>query len=148
MNKELEKITNWAELSVSTQNNIGISADAGLDAIGLLLTEKYNPTEVVSLLQSLADPDFFGELYITDFFDRVLYSKVAGVAKSVAPYLSNERYSSYALKAKDNKIGLTFPLLLSYTQSKNLTAEALSNIKFNKLIDIFKKKGVFAFLFL
>ena len=52
----LNEMENWQYYSAATQNNLELAQKSCLDAVGLLMTEKYNPNELISLFQTLADP--------------------------------------------------------------------------------------------
>ena len=128
---KFDEIKNWATFSEKTKSIIKESGNNRLDAVGLLMTGNYNPTECVQIFQSLADPKYMGEIKNKFQWQRANFSGIDGLADSCEEYSKNG-YSSYALKSNENTVGLTLPLFLNYTSNGKLKSKTCD--KYDKIV--------------
>lgn len=131
MGIKFDEIKNWSTFSEKTKSIIKESENNRLDAVGLLMTGKFNPTECVQIFQSLADPKCMGEIKNRFQWQRATFFGIDGIIDSCEEYSKNG-YTSYALKANKNSVGLTLPLVLNYTNTGKLKSKTCD--KYEKIV--------------
>lgn len=140
MVEKLEDLKDWKNYSIQSQENLKIAKSKGLDAVGLILTGKFNPNESIALLQTLADPKFSGELFEKE--EAPYNFRINGEIASIEP-LKNGKFSSHAIKSTNSTFpSIQMPLVTNYTQpatSASITFNAEQCSRFAKIVDIFEK---------
>ena len=140
MVEKLEDLKDWENYSIQSQENLKIAKSNGLDAVGLILTVKFNPNESIALLQTLADPKFAGELFEKE--EAPYNFRINGEIASIEP-LKNGKFSSHAIKSTNSTYpSIQMPLVTNYTQpaiSASITFNAEQCSRFGKIVDIFEK---------
>lgn len=140
MVEKLEELKDWENYSNQSKENLKIAKSKGLDAIGLILTGKFNPNESISLLQTLADPMFSVECFEKE--NAPYNFRINGEIASIEP-LKNGKFSSYAIKSTNSTYpSIQMPLVTTYIQpatSSSITFNAEQCSRFGKIVDIFEK---------
>lgn len=137
MVEKLEELKDWENYSNQSQENLKTAKSKSLDAIGLILTGKFNPNESISLLQTLADPQLIGELFEKG---KAPYNfRINGEIASIEP-LKNGKFSSYAIKSTNSTYpSIQMPLVTNYNKSNSVTQNNAICSRFAKIVDIFEK---------
>lgn len=140
MIKNLEELENWSKFSKSTQTNLETAKLSNLDSIGLLMTKKYNPNEVISFMQSLADPKYVGDIYTKDIWNLRTNQRVRGLVAQIEPYMDN-KYSSHAMISLPTSFnGIQFPLSTNLTNKTIYVGKETTCPRFEKLVKLFSEK--------
>lgn len=137
MVKNYEEIKNWSEFSTSTQNNIQTAREKKLDAVGLFMSGKYNPKETISLLQSLADPEYVGEVYPAVALESKSNQRVRGAWAKIEPYMSG-KYTAHVAKSMPKCLeAIQFPLVTNFSSKSIYAPNEYSCPRFEKLVKIY-----------
>lgn len=140
MVKNLEELKNWSNYSNSTKQNLQIAQAKNLDAIGFLMTKAYNPNEVISFLQTLADPSLIGEIFTKNIWASRSNQRVRGIVSQIEP-LIDDKYTAHATISLPTSFnGIQFPLLTNYSTSSIYSGNEVGCPRFEKLIKLFSEK--------
>lgn len=131
----LNEMENWQYYSAATQNNLELAQKSCLDAVGLLMTEKYNPNELISLFQTLADPALCGEFHTKEVWKTKSNNRVRNIASDVQPYTLGGHYNAHALISLPSTFNKTqFPLVSNYSSSNLYEGLETRCPRFDKLV--------------
>lgn len=137
---DVNQLQNWKSLSEATQNVLTLSQKSGLDSVGLFMAKQFNPNELLSIFQTLADPKLAGPVLSTTNWDSKNLYRVKKIADNVAPYDNSGRYNCYPLISTSASYDrIQFPLVTNYLDS-NIYNGATKCPKYEKLLKIFTEK--------
>lgn len=140
MIKNLEELKNWSKYSNSTKQNLQIAQTKNLDAIGFLMTKEYNPNEVISFLQTLADPSLIGEIYAKDFWQLRSNQRIRGIVSQIEPLMDDKYTAHAAISLPTSFSGIQFPLVTNYSSNSIYVGNETVCPRFEKLIKLFSEK--------
>lgn len=140
MVKNYEEIKNWNDFSKFTQSHIQTAREKKLDAVGLFMTKKYNPNETISLLQSLADPKYIGDINNVDVWRNKSNQRVRGAFTEIGPYM-DVRYSAHIAKSMPNCLeAIQFPLVSNFSSKSIYAPNEYACPRFEKLVKIYSEQ--------
>lgn len=140
MIKNVEELENWTKFTNSTKQNLQTAKSENLDAIGLLMTKKYNPNEVISFLQTLADPKYVGDRYSKEIWKLRTNQRVRGIVSQIEPYAEN-KYSAHAMISLPTSFnGIQFPLVTNFSSKSIYVGNETTCPRYEKLVKLFGEK--------
>lgn len=140
MIKNVEELENWTKFTNSTKQNLQTAKSENLDAIGLLMTKKYNPNEVISFLQTLADPKYVGDSYSKEIWKLRTNQRVRGIVSQIEPYAEN-KYSAHAMISLPTSFnGIQFPLVTNFSSKSIYIGNETTCPRYKKLVKLFGEK--------